>query len=159
MESRFFGLSPHEVMKMACQLAQKNGKVHRFSKISGKAGWEWFQGFLKRDPRLSVRKPEQTSKARAMGFNKPVVTHFFRMLGEVLDKYKFTPDRIWNNDETGVSVVPKSASKVVGKKGRRQVGCLTSAERGQTITVEICMSASGVYMPPHVYISPQAHEA
>lgn len=33
-------------------------------------------------------------------------------------------------------------------KGRKQVGSLSSAERGQLVTVEICMSASGHFIPP-----------
>lgn len=33
-------------------------------------------------------------------------------------------------------------------KGRRQVGCLTSAERGVLTTACLCMSATGHYLPP-----------
>lgn len=33
-------------------------------------------------------------------------------------------------------------------KGRKQIGSLSSAERGQTVTVEICFNAAGTYMPP-----------
>lgn len=51
-------------------------------------------------------------------------------------------------DETGITCVPKSQSKIIACRGRRQVGTLTSADRGQTITAEICMSADGSYMPP-----------
>nr|CAI5817341.1 unnamed protein product [Callosobruchus analis] len=39
-------------------------------------------------------------------------------------------------------------SKIIARKGRKQVGSITSAERGTTITIEICFSASGQYMPP-----------
>ena len=51
-------------------------------------------------------------------------------------------------DETGISCNPKSQLKVVALKGRRQVGCKTSAERGTNVTAVICNSASGKYMPP-----------
>ncbi|KAL4126459.1 hypothetical protein QTP88_010681 [Uroleucon formosanum] len=85
-----------------------------------------------------------------MGFNKPVVTAFFRLLGEVLDKYKFQSDRIFNCEETGISSVPKCKSKILASKGRKKVGSLTSAERGQTVTVELCISASGIIMPPMI---------
>ena len=37
---------------------------------------------------------------------------------------------------------------VVAMRGRKQVGSLTSAERGQLCTVEICMSAAGQFIPP-----------
>ena len=65
-----------------------------------------------------------------------------------MDKYKLTADRIFNVDETGVSVNPKGMSKIIATKGKRQVGALSSGERGETVTVEICFSASGAYMPP-----------
>jgi hypothetical protein len=42
----------------------------------------------------------------------------------------------------------KSQPKVIASTGRRQVGTLTSAERGQLVTAEICFSADGSYMPP-----------
>lgn len=64
------------------------------------------------------------------------------------DEHQLTPDRIYNWDETGVTVVPKTNSKIIAKRGRKQVGVIVSAERGQTVTVEICFSAAGNYMPP-----------
>ena len=55
---------------------------------------------------------------------------------------------IYNVDESGVSVNPKFTSKIVAKKGIKQVGGLTAAERGETVTAELCMSATGKFMPP-----------
>jgi len=148
MEGRLFGLSTGDFRKLAYQLAIKNNKNHNFNNDKKEAGYDWLKGFLKRHSDLSLRVPEKTSAARAMGFNKPVVTTFYRLLGEVLDKYKFQSDRIFNCDETGISNVPKCKSKILASKGRKQVGSLTSAERGQTVTVELCVSASGIFMPP-----------
>ncbi|KAF2890520.1 hypothetical protein ILUMI_15654 [Ignelater luminosus] len=118
------------------------------------AGKDWIQGFLRRHPDLSLRKPGNTSAARAAGFNKVSVGRFFELLGQTLDKHAFTPDRIYNCDETGVSVVPKTRSKVIVATGKKQVGALTSAERGTTITIEICFNAAGSYMPP-MFIFPR----
>lgn len=83
-----------------------------------------------------------------MGFNKVAVNKFYQLLGDIYDKYELTPDKIYNCDETGISVVSKTKSKILAMKGRKQVGLLSSAERGQTITVEICFNAAGTYMPP-----------
>ncbi|EDS26848.1 conserved hypothetical protein [Culex quinquefasciatus] len=44
--------------------------------------------------------------------------------------------------------VPSKRSKVLALRGRRQVGCLSSAERGLLTTGCICMSAVGHYLPP-----------
>ena len=37
---------------------------------------------------------------------------------------------------------------MLGLKSKQQVGCITSAERGTRITVELCMNAAGQYVPP-----------
>lgn len=66
---------------------------------------------------------------------------------EYIDKYKLT-DKIFNCDETGITVNPKRHSNRIAIKGKRQVGTLTSSKRGQTVTAELCFSASGAYMPP-----------
>ncbi|XP_031334629.1 uncharacterized protein LOC116164573 [Photinus pyralis] len=55
---------------------------------------------------------------------------------------------IYNCDETGITVIPKQHSRIIANRGQRQVGVLTSAERGNTVTAEICCSAAGNYMPP-----------
>lgn len=154
MEGRLFGFSTVDCRKLAYQLAVKNNKKHNFSILKQEAGYDWYKRFMSRHPELSLRKPEATSAARAMGFNKPVVMQFFNLLGDLMDRYKFTPDRLYNCDETGISSVPKSKAKIIATKGRKQVGSITSAERGETVTVEMCMNAAGRYMPP-LFIFPR----
>jgi hypothetical protein len=53
-------------------------------------------------------------------------------------------------DESGIQTVPSKLSKVVAHRGRKQVGALTSAERGQNVTVVLCMSAAGYFIPPAI---------
>ncbi|XP_044749782.1 MFS-type transporter clz9-like [Coccinella septempunctata] len=154
MEGRLFGLSTSEFQKSAYELAVRNNKQHKFNALKEKAGKDWLRGFLNRHPDLSLRKPENTSAARAAGFNRVSVGKFFELLGKTLDDNRFTPDRIYNCDETGVSVVPKSRSKLIAATGKKQVGALTSAERGTTITIEICFNATGSYLPP-MFIYPR----
>jgi DDE superfamily endonuclease len=103
---------------------------------------------MSRHPELSLRVPEPTSAARAQGFNEVAVGKFFDLLEDLQQKFRFTPDRIFNCDETGITTVPNKPSKVIAAKGKKQVGSLSSAERGQLVTVEICMSASGNFVPP-----------
>lgn len=38
--------------------------------VTKEAGEDWLYGFMKRNPRLSFRKPERTSLARFKGFSK-----------------------------------------------------------------------------------------
>jgi len=83
-----------------------------------------------------------------MGFNQPVVMQFYDLLKQYYNKYKFSADGIFNVDESGLSNVAKSRAKIIAHEGRKQVGKLSSAERGQNVTVTICMSASGNFIPP-----------
>lgn len=148
MESRLFGLTTTELRRLAFQLAEKNQLPHNFNRESESAGLDWLKGFLKRHKNLSLRSPEPTSAARAMGFNKVAVDKFFDLLTTLTDKYSFRPTRIYNVDETGLTTVPKSHSKVIAMKGRRQVGTLSSGERGQLVTSVLSFSAAGNYVPP-----------
>ena len=57
------------------------------------------------------------------------------------DANRFTPDRVYDVDETGITTVPNRPSKIIGSRRKKQVGSLSSAEREQLVTVEICMNA------------------
>ncbi|XP_074029262.1 uncharacterized protein [Leptinotarsa decemlineata] len=108
---------------------------------------EWHTMFLKRNPELSIRKPEPTSLGRVTSFNAQNVEVFFEKLADVMDRYGFTAAEIWNVDETGVSTVLKP-NKIVAAKGKRKVGAITSGERGTKVTVVTAVSALGNAVPP-----------
>ncbi|XP_055633786.1 uncharacterized protein LOC129774111 [Toxorhynchites rutilus septentrionalis] len=120
------------------------------------AGKAWLSNFLKRNPKLSFRKPEATSAAQARGFNKPAVSAFYDLLEEALKDPKLMPDRVLNGDES----VPPKKSKVAALKGKKQVGGITSVERGETATAVMCMSATGQHLPPFfIFLRMRMHEA
>lgn len=66
---------------------------------------------MKRHPNLSIRTPEATNLSRATSFNGTNVGLFFSKLGEVMDRYKFDPNDIWNVDETGITTVQKPSKQ------------------------------------------------
>ena len=148
-------MTTHDVRNLAYQLAERNNIRHPFSPEKQTAGKDWLVGFRKRHPEISLRSPEATSAARARAFNKPVVSKFFSLLNELNDKGQFPPHRIFNVDETSISTVPGRCSKIIAKKGRKQVGRVTSAERGDSTTAVICMSAGGNFIPPMLIFSRQ----
>ncbi|KAB0802155.1 hypothetical protein PPYR_04341 [Photinus pyralis] len=157
MEKRFFGLRISDLRYLAYQFAQQNNKAHAFNAETGRAGKDWVNGFLKRHPQLSLRCPENTSLARASAFNRQNVKAFFDLLIELFDKFKFPASRVYNVDETGISTVPNKPSKIISLKGKKQVGNVTSAERGVTTTAAICFNAAGQYVPP-LLIFPRTRE-
>lgn len=150
-ESRLFGFTTTDIRKLAYQLAEKTKINHSFNKQKEMAGWDWLKGFRERHPEISLRAPEPTSAARARAFNKPQVQKFFVLLEKVLSEEGIPPQRIYNMDESGLTTVQKP-SKILAQKGKKQVGALTSAERGQHVTVAVCGNAAGNLIPPTLII-------
>jgi hypothetical protein len=77
MEQQVFGFTTKELRSLAYELCKANGCSNPFEGNSEMAGVYWLRGFLKRHSDISLRKPEATSAARAMGFNKVAVSTFF----------------------------------------------------------------------------------
>lgn len=148
LEMRFFGMSTIDVRRLAYELAIRNRIPHSFNSKQKMAGWDWLKGFTQRNPEISLRRPEATSAARARSFNKPQIQKYFELLERALEEVNFDATRIWNMDESGLSTVPSKHSKIYATKGRKQVGILTSAERGQHVSIICCMNASGSFLPP-----------
>ncbi|XP_076805955.1 uncharacterized protein LOC143449578 [Clavelina lepadiformis] len=150
LERQFFGVTRKHLQSLAFELAEKNQIKHRFNMEKRLAGADWVSGFLQRNPQLSLRTPEPTSAARARGFNRVSVGKFFALLGEVMNLHHFKHHNVFNVDKTGITTVQTKQSKVLALKGKKQVGSITSAERGTLCTAVICMSAGGSYVPPYL---------
>lgn len=153
LDDRLMGLSKKEFLKLAFDLAEHLHIEHRFNRTNQSAGNAFYKSFMKRFPQLSLRLPESTSLMRCVGFNKPQVMLFFEKLRFLKEKFAFPPSRMYNADETGISSVHHNP-KVLSTKGKKQVGKLTSAERGRNITVMFCMNPTGHFIPP-LFIFPR----
>lgn len=116
MEAKFYGLTRKDLKRMAYSLAIQNGIKHPFK--NNVAGRGWLDLFLGRNKDvLSIRRPTGTSFSRAKGFNKENVATFFNNLDGVYEKFNFPSSRIFNVDETGLTVVQNKIVQVVGRKG------------------------------------------
>uniref|UniRef100_A0A2A4J4D1 Ig-like domain-containing protein n=1 Tax=Heliothis virescens TaxID=7102 RepID=A0A2A4J4D1_HELVI len=153
----FYGCTSLQIRKMAYEYAVKNNIKHNFNDTFELAGKDWLKGFIKRN-HLSIRKAQGMSLNRATAFNKNEVGMFFKLLTELMDKYKFLPRNIWNVDETGISAV-QDPGKIVAEKGQKRVGSITSGERGKTVTAVCAVNATGVYVPPMLIYPRQRHSS
>lgn len=143
----FYGLTADQARRLVAQFAAAREKrIPKSWRDSCMAGKDWLRSFLHRH-HLSLRSPEATSLARADGFNKNAVEHFYENLRGVLQKHGFEPRRIVNLDETAISNV-QDCPKVVAVKGKKQVGQVTAGERGELVTVVGIIVANGNTVPP-----------
>lgn len=102
---------------------------------------------MRRNPQLSLRVPEAISLSRSTSFNKHNTKQFYDNLRSLIEKYNFGAESIWNTDETGLTTVNKP-KKIVASKGLKQVGKMTSGERGELVTACCTINALGGYIPP-----------
>ena len=96
---------------------------------------------------LSIRTPEATSLRRATAFSRYTADKFYNNLWNVMDEHKFKCQDIYNVDETGCTSVQKPGN-VVAAQGVRQVGLMTSGERGQLVIVTYAVKSAGSVVPP-----------
>lgn len=145
----FHGLSVKQVRKLAYEYAQNlNVNYPNSWNKSKMAGPDWFSLFMKRKDRLSIRSPQATSLARCINFNRTTVNSFFDNLQTVIERLNIGPEDIWNIDETGVTTTQKP-DRIVARKGYKQVGRITSQERGSLVTICAAVSATGNSIPPY----------
>lgn len=142
----YFGLTMKEVKRCAFIYAKSNNIQTPFNQEKEEAGKDWVAGFMSRHS-IVLRKPEGTSINRITAFNREEVSILWKNLRFLMEKYRFSPQRIFNCDETGITTVQRP-SKIFAAKGQRRVGFVTSWERGKTTTVMCAFSASGTYVPP-----------
>ncbi|XP_044733230.1 jerky protein homolog-like [Chrysoperla carnea] len=145
----FYGLTPNSLKRAVFEYAERNKIKNPFNKDAREAGKDWLYGFLKRNPEVSVRRPEATSINRILAFNSQEIKLYFDNLKQIMIKHKFPPHRIFNVDETGINSVHRP-DKILAAKGLKQVGAATSWERGKNITICCCISATGQYIPPMI---------
>ena len=116
-----------------------------------KKGWKrlafWF---------YTLRTPNSTLPSGAISFNRHNnVIGFYDKYKVVLQRDRFTPDKIWNIEETGCTTVQKPR-KIIPATRIKQVGAVVSAERGQVVTLCCVVDATG-NMNPSLLIFPRVH--
>ena len=119
---------------------------------NGIPGKDWVDGFKRRHQELSLRSPTPLNSVRARMLNPEVTRKYFADLHKTLDELSLTksPEKIWNIDETNVSLTHKP-SKVLAECGQRNVpGRVGNCRDG--VTVLACINAAGSDVPPLVIV-------
>ena len=106
-----------------------------------------------------MRTLEGISATRVKGFTSENVARFVDIYESELRKVNHQAQRIFSFDATGITAVQHRYSKVVSMRGKKEMASLTSAERGNLITVVTCLNATGTYDPPLIVFPRKKYES
>ena len=149
------GLGKSQVLGIVADYLRANKKSHLFPK--GIPGNDWWRSFLKRNPSISMRKPQSLQLARARNANIETVDHWFNnILKPLIDKTGLLnhPERIFNADETSFCLCGRP-QKVVAKRGAKSPQYTVGGTGKENITVQVCVSAAGQLLPPYILYTGQ----
>ena len=82
MSEMGYGLSRETVMRLAFTIVDKAQRKHPFKGET--AGRAWFDGFIRRHPKLTIRSPQPLSYSRALCSNPDTLRDFLVSLGQCM---------------------------------------------------------------------------
>lgn len=146
-----YGRTRQELLLTVKKILNVDGRRTPFK--DNKPGEDWFYGFCKRHPEITVRTPMQLGKERAVITPESICKWFSDLRNFVYHELNdqsllLDPSRIYNADESGFPLSLKNG-KVLSMKGTKHVYNITSSNKTQ-ITVLAYVSAIGHYIKPMI---------
>ena len=141
-------LSIPTVKAFAWSIAEKSQRPNRFNTETG-PGDKWYNNFKKRN-NLTNRKPDSIDCGRSRMANITVYKQHFTLLEKIINDLELTkkPESIFNCDEPMVAMDRRTDKVVVSRKTKQAYS--ESKGTRDHITVNACVSANGLVLPPHI---------
>jgi hypothetical protein len=142
-----YGRTRNELLDMVKKILDSEGRSSPFT--NNRPGKDWYYAFLRRNPSISERTPMQLGKERARIQPAQVskwFDDFHNYVNNIDAQLLQDPSRIYNADESGFSLCPKSG-RVIAPKGTPTVYNFTSSDKTQ-LTLLACASATAHYIKP-----------
>ncbi|XP_003746084.1 uncharacterized protein LOC100907997 [Galendromus occidentalis] len=140
-----------EVGRSLARVASENGNPRAEEITSGK---KWLELFLKRHQCISLRTAEHVSNAQASVSENDIREHFEklerRLTEEGLIHILRQPDRVFNTDETSMSLNP-SGQRVLATRGARNVYSRGGSDK-ESVTLLVTGNAAGALAPTAIVL-------
>ncbi|KAL4153346.1 hypothetical protein QTP88_001179 [Uroleucon formosanum] len=113
----------------------------------------WYRAFMQRHPLISIRTSEHVTTASACVSEKDIKKWFSDihqyLVDEKLDDILQDPTRLFNGDETGFSLCPKTKS-ILAPKGAKDIYEVAVGNAKENLTVMFTFNAAGDMCHPMV---------
>lgn len=148
MAVRGFPVWKEDLLKTVGQITKELNIPNTFS--NGIPGRKWLYLFLKRHPSISERTVEKLSRVRA-NVSEDCVRKWFAEVEAILEEegsksVLMHPSRIFNVDESGFMLCPKS-EKVLAIRGQKNVYEIVNGSEKECITVSVVVGSDGTIAP------------
>ena len=140
---------------LAYSIARQRSTSHRAVKPPGK---DWARAFEKRHPELRSRRVRAIDWKRHENNIYDKITHWFEMIGKVLQDPTILPENVYNMDETRVLLSILGSVKVlIGKNDPRDYR--SAGVKRTMVTAIECISANGRSLLPMIIWPASTHRA
>jgi hypothetical protein len=104
------------------------------------------RGWKRRHPKLTLRASQTLEIARTRGLCEDNVKSFYDNLQILYSTHNYSPDRIWNCDESGAQAGKNGGGIVIVRTGARRVHSIVPDQR-EWLSVLVCINAAGFSIP------------
>jgi hypothetical protein len=112
----------------------------------GIPGGGWMRGWRHRHPKLTLQVSQALETARARSLCRDNVKSFYDNLVTLYNLHNYSPDRIWNCDESWAQVGKNWGGVVIARTGARRVHSIVPDQR-EWLSVLVCINAADVAIP------------
>ena len=120
-----YGRTRQHVIQAVKSILDKDGRKNPF--INNTPGRKWWSLFLKRHPTISLRSAEHLQLSRVQCCTPEALDEWYHNFDQFLQQHdlKDKPHLIWNADESGFQLCPKTG-KVIAMRNSRYVYGVTA---------------------------------
>ena len=145
-----YGRSREQIFEAVKSILDNDGRPNPFK--NNMPGRKWWLLFKKRHPQISLCSPEPLQLCRIKCCTAEAICEWFTDFDQFLQVHdlKDKPSRIWNADEAGFPLCPKTG-KVLAVRNARNVYCATGDSKEQITTLCAANAAGNVLPPMHIF--------
>jgi hypothetical protein len=122
---------------------------------AGRVGKRWALNFVKRQPQLKTRYTRRYDYQRAKCEDPQLIGNWFKLVGDIRDKYGIGDNDVFNFDETGFMMGMISSGMVVTSAEQRSKARMVQPGNREWVTVIQGASGGGWAIPPFIICAGQ----